>query len=114
MARFTSALFAFALFAAAVAVPTPQDVEYVQCNGGQVQCCNDVKETNQLDAPYNQLLSVFDVDVKQLTGKVGLTCNTVNVLGIGSNSCDAQTVCCTDNSFDGIIALGCTPININL
>ncbi|KAG7088861.1 hypothetical protein E1B28_012815 [Marasmius oreades] len=27
---------------------------------------------------------------------------------------NAQTVCCEDNTFNGVIALGCTPINLNL
>ncbi|KAF8204671.1 hydrophobin-251 [Pholiota molesta] len=29
-------------------------------------------------------------------------------------SCSAQPVCCTNDSFNGVVALGCTPININL
>jgi hypothetical protein len=35
-------------------------------------------------------------------------------LGLGGNSCNSQTVCCENNSFNGLIALGCTSININL
>ncbi|KXN91790.1 Fruiting body protein SC3, partial [Leucoagaricus sp. SymC.cos] len=70
------------------------------------------------DAPNNSslvsLLGLIGVAVKDLTANVGLQCTTVNVLGLGSDRCNARTVCCEDNSFNGLVALGCTPIGVGL
>ncbi|GAB88060.1 hypothetical protein GORBP_124_00010, partial [Gordonia rubripertincta NBRC 101908] len=45
---------------------------------------------------------------------IGLTCDPISVIGIGGNSCTAQPVCCENNNFNGVVALGCTPVNLNL
>ncbi|KAJ3502602.1 hypothetical protein NMY22_g18530 [Coprinellus aureogranulatus] len=45
---------------------------------------------------------------------VGVTCTPISVIGVGGNSCNAQTVCCENNSFNGLVAVGCTPVNVNL
>jgi hypothetical protein len=45
---------------------------------------------------------------------VGFTCSPINTLGLGSHSCSSQTVCCENNNFKGVVAVGCSPININL
>ncbi|TCD65152.1 hypothetical protein EIP91_003045 [Steccherinum ochraceum] len=60
-------------------------------------------------------LGLLGIVLQDLNVPVGLTCDPISVLGIGSSSaCSAQTVCCEDNSFSGIVALGCTPINVGL
>ncbi|KAI0048150.1 fungal hydrophobin [Auriscalpium vulgare] len=64
------------------------------CSTGPVQCCNSVQP---------------NLDVI-----VGITCSPITVIGVGGDSCTQQTVCCENNNFSGIIAIGCTPINIAL
>ncbi|TFK17393.1 fungal hydrophobin, partial [Coprinopsis marcescibilis] len=92
----------------------PSSTEFSQCNGGQVQCCNSVQQADNLSAPIAGLLGVLGVKVAQLTGQVGVTCTGVNVIGLGASpSCSNQQVCCNNNSFNGVVALGCTPINIS-
>ncbi|KAK0184041.1 hydrophobin-251 [Armillaria mellea] len=44
----------------------------------------------------------------------GVTCSPISVIGVGGTQCNNQVVCCDDNNFNGLIALGCTPINIGL
>ncbi|KAF8054234.1 hydrophobin-251 [Lyophyllum atratum] len=83
-----------------------------QCNTGSVQCCNSVQNAD--DKSVAGILGFLGVAVQGLTGQVGLTCNPISGIGIGGNSCASQPVCCTDNSFNGVIALGCSPINVNL
>ncbi|KAF8881624.1 fungal hydrophobin-domain-containing protein [Infundibulicybe gibba] len=60
------------------------------------------------------LAGLLGIVLGPITGLVGLTCSPLSVIGIGGNSCSAQPVCCTGNSFSGLIVLGCTPINLNL
>ncbi|EEB89522.1 hypothetical protein MPER_12369, partial [Moniliophthora perniciosa FA553] len=35
----------------------------------------------------------------------GVTCSPISALGLSGNSCNAQTVCCENNSFHGRVAL---------
>ncbi|RDB17186.1 Hydrophobin-1 [Hypsizygus marmoreus] len=82
-----------------------------QCNTGPIQCCNKV--TNSKDPVASLLAGLLGI-VLGADVAVGLTCSPLSVIGIGGNSCTQQPVCCQNNSFNGLIAIGCTPININL
>ncbi|KAF9467918.1 fungal hydrophobin-domain-containing protein [Collybia nuda] len=101
-------ILALPLFAAASAVPRTDPVN--QCNPGSVQCCNSVKEPKD-----SKLLGNFNLPIGLIKGLVGENCSPIDLIGVGGgNSCNTQPVCCTNNSFNGVIALGCTPININV
>ncbi|KAF9005095.1 fungal hydrophobin-domain-containing protein [Cyathus striatus] len=106
---FLFALFALPLLAAASAIPRDG-----QCSTGAIQCCNETQSSTNLSNPVTALLGLLGVVVGDITALVGLNCSPISVIGVGGNSCTAQPVCCTNNSFNGLIALGCTPININL
>ncbi|KAF9461123.1 fungal hydrophobin-domain-containing protein [Collybia nuda] len=108
-------LFALPLLAAASAVPrtdSPPPVD--QCNTGDIQCCNSVQSATNLSNPVALLLGLLGVVVGDITGLIGVTCSPLTIIGGGGSSCTAQPVCCTNNSFHGLISLGCSPININL
>ncbi|KAG2017360.1 hydrophobin-251, variant 2 [Coprinopsis cinerea AmutBmut pab1-1] len=97
-ARLSSALVAFTLAASAMAAPTSGVV--AQCNGGVVQCCNEMQSSTSLEAPIAGLLSLLGIDLSGLTGQVGLTCTDVTVIGVGGgSSCNNQQVCCNNNNF---------------
>ncbi|KAL5533863.1 SC3_1 [Sanghuangporus baumii] len=94
----------------AVATPTPQSVS--QCNTGELQCCNSVQSSSS-DA-ISALLGLLGVVLQGVDVPVGVTCSPITVVGAGSGGCSAAPVCCENNKFNGLISLGCTPININL
>ncbi|KAF8870415.1 fungal hydrophobin-domain-containing protein [Infundibulicybe gibba] len=104
------------LLAAATAVPrtTTPTTPASQCNTGGLQCCNSSQESSNTDLGLTSLLGLLGVVVGALTGQVGVTCSPISAIGLGGNSCSAQPVCCSNNSFNGIVALGCTPVNLNL
>ncbi|PPQ89209.1 hypothetical protein CVT25_001278 [Psilocybe cyanescens] len=108
-----SAVFTLALpiLAAANAIPRT-DSPSNQCNTGTLSCCNSVQSATS--SSIAGLLGLLGVVVGTVTGLVGVNCSPISVIGVGGNSCTAQPVCCTNNSFNGLIALGCTPINLNL
>ncbi|KAK0474294.1 hydrophobin-251 [Armillaria luteobubalina] len=89
---------------------------------GTTQCCQSTENICLTSSPLPSnlspstvaLLGLLGVIVGDLTADVGLTCSPISVIGVGGTSCDAQTVCCDDNNFNGVIALGCSPINIGL
>ncbi|KAF9528322.1 fungal hydrophobin-domain-containing protein [Crepidotus variabilis] len=81
-----------------------------QCNTGSIQCCNSVQSANSFAAAG--LLALLGIVVQDVTAQVGLTCSPIDVIGIGSNSCSSQPVCCENNSFNGVVAIGCSPINL--
>ncbi|KAA1470824.1 fungal hydrophobin [Dentipellis sp. KUC8613] len=100
-----------------VTVTTPPSVTATppasQCNTGPVQCCNSVESASSPAA--TTIFGLLGIVLSDLNVLVGLTCNPISVVGIGSGAtCNAQPVCCENNNFNGLISLGCSPVNINL
>ncbi|KAF9552093.1 fungal hydrophobin, partial [Agrocybe pediades] len=83
-----------------------------QCTTGQLQCCNSTGAAS--DSAISALLGLLGVVVQDVTALVGVNCSPISVIGIGGNSCTAQPVCCTNNSFHGLVALGCSPVDLSL
>ncbi|KAF9552098.1 fungal hydrophobin, partial [Agrocybe pediades] len=83
-----------------------------QCTTGDLQCCNSTGAASE--SSISALLGLLGIVVQDVTALVGVNCSPISVIGIGGNSCTAQPVCCTNNSFHGLVALGCTPVDINL
>jgi len=81
-----------------------------QCNTGSTLCCNSTSTAGAQSA----LLGLLGIVLQDVNALVGLGCSPISVIGAGGNSCSQQPVCCSNNNFNGIIAIGCTPININL
>jgi Fungal hydrophobin len=98
-ARLSTVVVALALFTGSLAAPT--EVEYEQCNGGTVQCCNSTQDTKNFNQEAKgALASLLKVDIKQITGTLGVQCTGVNVLAIGGGqTCTQQKVCCSNNNF---------------
>ncbi|KLO20324.1 fungal hydrophobin [Schizopora paradoxa] len=83
------------------------------CDSGNVQCCETVMTRDHYSqyASHGGLIAELLQDVE---GMVGVNCNTVSVIGVGGNDCSQQPVCCTDVRENGLVALGCTPVNVNV
>ncbi|KAJ3574794.1 hypothetical protein NP233_g1524 [Leucocoprinus birnbaumii] len=105
-----SALVAAALATSAIAAPNGGSGS--SCSTGPIQCCDSVQPASS--AAASKLLGLLGVVVQDLNVLIGITCTPIDVIGVGGNSCSAQTVCCENNSFKGVVAIGCTPINVNL
>ncbi|THV02185.1 fungal hydrophobin [Dendrothele bispora CBS 962.96] len=103
-------LSALATLAAATAVPATMPAS--QCNTGDLQCCNSVQSSD--NKSLAGLLGLLGVVLGGVAVPIGLTCDPISVIGIGGNSCSAQPVCCSNNNFNGVVAVGCTPVNLNL
>ncbi|KAF8197571.1 hypothetical protein BJ912DRAFT_80090 [Pholiota molesta] len=82
------------------------------CNSGALNCCDSTESSTVTGSSSGGLLGLLSgLGVRDLgDGLIGLKCSPI----LGANDCTQQTVCCTDNSFNGVVALGCTPVNINL
>ncbi|KAL0945886.1 hypothetical protein HGRIS_012170 [Hohenbuehelia grisea] len=122
-------------FFAVLAAAAPQGAPtFASCNTGPVQCCNSVQDAShhsvvdRVNAIKNvEKSSLFagllpginaddlvDATVGDVTAQVGIDCTPVTVIGVASgSSCSAQPVCCSNNNFNGLVAVGCTPINVN-
>ncbi|KAG0696054.1 fungal hydrophobin [Suillus ampliporus] len=83
-----------------------------QCNTGSIQCCQSSYTVQQYNA--NPLLSLLPI-IADVTGLVGLGCSGVTVIGT-SSGCEAnqEPLCCTGNEYNGLVNIGCSPINLNL
>ncbi|CAA7263588.1 unnamed protein product [Cyclocybe aegerita] len=109
-------LTAAAMSVFVAASPAPDGSEggiHNSCNTGPVQCCNSLYENESEQA--NLLISLVGAVVGPIGTQVGANCSPLSVIGVGSGaSCNTQPVCCSNNKFNGLVAIGCSPINVNL
>ncbi|KAL4071724.1 fungal hydrophobin-domain-containing protein [Scleroderma yunnanense] len=86
-----------------------------QCSNGGIYCCNDV---GTYGSHKNVNSVVKDLGLQSyvpIGTQCGLQCSPITGIGAGSGaSCSQQTVCCQNNNFNGLINIGCSPINISL
>ncbi|EDQ99412.1 type 1 hydrophobin [Laccaria bicolor S238N-H82] len=108
---FSKVLFVAATLATFVAAtPVPDGVSN-SCNTGSLQCCNQTFSSTSGEA--NLLGALLNLNLGQLTGQIGLSCTPISVIGLGQGaSCTQQPVCCSGNTFNGLINVGCTPISL--
>ncbi|PBK61822.1 fungal hydrophobin [Armillaria solidipes] len=110
-----TALLALPLLATATTIIPRGGGDGAACTAtGTAQCCDSTQSPTDLTAPVVSLLGSLGVVVSQLTGNVGLSCTPITVIGVGGTQCSNQVVCCNDNNFNGVVSLGCTPLNIGL
>ncbi|TFK60745.1 hydrophobin-domain-containing protein [Pluteus cervinus] len=91
-------------------LPTVLPIQPDQCTTGPIQCCQTVQSAGSLLSLPSIASILPPVDPTVL---VGVTCTPLTIVGLGGDSCSEQPVCCTDNSFGGVISVGCTPVNLN-
>ncbi|KAK0224901.1 hydrophobin [Armillaria nabsnona] len=109
-----TALLALPLLATAATIIPSGGGAGAACATGSAQCCGSTQSPTDLSAPVSSLLGLLGVAVGQLTGNVGVSCSPITVVGLGGTQCSNQVVCCDDNNFNGLVSLGCTPLNIGL
>ena len=91
---------------------------------------NSVQDVHSQEA--KSAAELFGIDLSGLTGQAGFNCSPLAIIGLSNGgSCQTQPVCCDDNHFseysdetyfthvsnvplDGLIAVGCSPINVGL
>ncbi|EIN05963.1 fungal hydrophobin [Punctularia strigosozonata HHB-11173 SS5] len=83
-----------------------------QCNTGSIQCCNSVHDSKS--SALSGLFNLLGINAGDVTGQVGVTCSPISAVGVGGDSCNASPVCCENNNFNGLVALGCVPISLSL
>ncbi|TCD69566.1 hypothetical protein EIP91_007191 [Steccherinum ochraceum] len=90
-------------------------VDLSQCDAGKVQCCESVHPARAPAAA--QTLGLLGIVLQNVNVPVGLTCtpiSVIHVVGLAS-ACNAQAVCCEDNTYGALGAnIGCTPIDLSL
>ncbi|KAL0947597.1 hypothetical protein HGRIS_013686 [Hohenbuehelia grisea] len=97
----------------APAPPAPAPVSG-NCNAGAQQCCNSYQASDS-----DIVSSIFSIlgegpNIAGSTGQVGFACSPIigdTGLG-GSPSCQTQTACCSNTTFNGVIAIGCMPLSL--
>ena len=62
------------------------------------------KDMQAKSASATSILDSIGVVVQDVNALVGLDCSPITVVGVGSgSSCDAQAVCCENNSFVSLL-----------
>ncbi|KAF7419395.1 hypothetical protein PC9H_001985 [Pleurotus ostreatus] len=97
---------------ASLAVATPLALRTdSRCNTESVKCCNKSEDAETFKKSASAAL--IPIKIGDITGKVYSECSPIVGL-IGGSSCSAQTVCCDNAKFNGLVNIGCTPINVAL
>ncbi|KAF9478393.1 fungal hydrophobin [Pholiota conissans] len=107
-----SVIATLALASLAAATPTTAPPPTNQCTTGSLQCCATTSTSN--DPATANLLGLLGIALGSATGTIGVNCDPLTIIGVSGTSCSEQPVCCTNNSFNGVVALGCTPLNVNV
>ncbi|PBK73266.1 fungal hydrophobin [Armillaria solidipes] len=97
-------------FFVAASPATTTTVTGGSCNTGSAQCCKSVQDPKS--SAVQQALGLLNIPIGTITAGVGLTCDPITVIGLGTTQCANQPVCCEQNNYNGLVALGCTPINV--
>ncbi|THH13558.1 hypothetical protein EW146_g6668 [Bondarzewia mesenterica] len=106
-----ASLSVLALALVASASPSPKS-STSQCDAGTLQCCQTVGKSN--DPSIAKELGLLGVVVQGVAVPIGISCTPITVIGVGSGAnCAQQPACCTGEQ-DGLVTLGCTPINAGL
>ncbi|KAK0205379.1 hydrophobin-251 [Desarmillaria ectypa] len=82
------------------------------CNTGTFECCKFIQSPTS--SPVQTLLGLLNIPIGSVTAPVGLTCNPITAVGLGTTQCLNQPACCTGNNYNGLVTLGCTPINLGV
>ncbi|KAG0707992.1 fungal hydrophobin [Suillus ampliporus] len=95
------------------AVATPTGSGSSQCNTGSIQCCQSSSTVQQFNA-LAPLLGLIPI-VADVTALLGFGCSPLTVVGTGSGCvANQEPLCCTGNAYNGLVNIGCSPINLNL
>ncbi|EIW52223.1 fungal hydrophobin [Trametes versicolor FP-101664 SS1] len=124
-AKLTSTVVSFAILAVATAAPNNTPTAPAapapsapaggagagSCSTGALQCCQSVESGSS--AAVAPILAALGVVLQDVNIPVGLSCSDITGVGVGGgNSCSANTVCCDDNSFGGLLSVGCLPASL--
>ncbi|KAI5118970.1 hypothetical protein M0805_001109 [Coniferiporia weirii] len=101
-----AALLALPILATATAGDTPAS----ECDTGDLQCCEST--TTSTSTEGQALLALIGVVLTDPTVLLGSGCSPISVIGLGDGACTASPVCCDDNSFNGLVAIGCVPVTL--
>ncbi|TFK62178.1 hydrophobin-263 [Pluteus cervinus] len=105
-----SAISLLALLLLATASVLPRQSEH--CDVGLSLCCRRIQESTTADLAL--LSRLLGIDIPDLGGSIGVSCDPLSILGLNGNDCFAQPACCIGSTLNGLIHLGCTRINLNL
>ncbi|KAI0628600.1 hydrophobin [Trametes polyzona] len=122
-------LGAMAILAVATPLEGRTDGGSGSCSTGPLECCNSVTQV-EIPSPSLQkaaflmsvqansasgslILGLLGLVVSDPNSLIGMNCSPLIVTGVGDgNTCNGQTVCCTNNNVGGLISVGCIPISL--
>ncbi|KAI9059491.1 hypothetical protein FKP32DRAFT_1141425 [Trametes sanguinea] len=84
-----------------------------ECNTGSIQCCDQVQDAKS--EQMSGIMSSLGIDPLSVTGLAGTSCSPIDILTLGGgDSCTQMPVCCNNNTYQGLINIGCVPILMQL
>ncbi|KAJ8597673.1 hydrophobin-1 precursor [Rhizopogon salebrosus TDB-379] len=75
-----------------------------QCSTGSIQCCSSFESSGHHDG-LDSLLALLGIHIPSGT-PCGLSCSPFG------SSCHQESLCCENNNYNGLVNIGCSPINL--
>ncbi|KAK0217167.1 hydrophobin 2 [Armillaria fumosa] len=110
LSAFTLAVLTLPVLASATVLPRGGTGS--SCSSGTLQCCNSVQDPSS--SAVQTALAPLGLNLGDIAADVGLTCDPITVIGVGSNPCSTQAACCTGQNYNGFAVLGCIPVNVGV
>ncbi|RDW56674.1 hypothetical protein BP6252_14060 [Coleophoma cylindrospora] len=94
------------------AAPSPQLslTSRSQCSSGIAVCCSSIVAAT--DQAVGAITAILGVLLPSTDINVGLSCSPITVVGTGSSDCAGQPACCGNDNFNGLMSIGCIPIQL--
>ncbi|KAJ8589504.1 hydrophobin [Rhizopogon salebrosus TDB-379] len=96
----------------AIATPQPHARGLNECNTGNIGCCGRTETVEQ----YNEIAGLLGLTpiVGNVIGDVGIDCTPITVVGLSQGAtCAQEPVCCSSEKYNGVINVGCSPLNLH-
>ncbi|PPQ98709.1 hypothetical protein CVT24_003417, partial [Panaeolus cyanescens] len=91
---------------------TSNGINY-SCNTGPVQCCGSLQAPSNYNAA--NIASLVGVAAQGITGQLGVQCNPITAIGVGSGAnCASKPVCCEQNFQNQLVGVNCVPATVGL
>lgn len=76
-----------------------------QCSAGNLQCCSQFVSVSSAPASVLTILTLLGVPLGSVAGYIGVICSPISP---ANPTCETPILCCANNTFNGVVSLGCS------
>ncbi|TBU28465.1 fungal hydrophobin-domain-containing protein [Dichomitus squalens] len=102
------AVFSAVLAASSVVATVVTRGDPSGCNTGSIQCCEDTTATNSPTG--SAIITLLGLVLESTGDLLAINCSPINTGSVDGSTCSQTPVCCDNQSYGGLVNIGCVPI----